>query len=35
MDRAVHLYGGLGLREIPAYYDNPIPGALYFELLMR
>jgi putative acetyltransferase len=35
MDSAVRLYEKLGFRPIPAYYNNPIPGALYFELLMR
>ncbi len=35
MQSAIRLYGKLGFREIPAYYDNPIPGALYFELLIR
>ena len=35
MDSAVRLYENLGFRRIPAYYVNPIKGALYFELLMR
>jgi len=35
MQAAVGLYAKLGFRPIPPYYDNPIPGALYFELLMR
>lgn len=35
MDSAVRLYENLGFRQIPAYYVNPIKGALYFELLMR
>lgn len=35
MQSAVRLYEKLGFRPIPAYYDNPIPGALYFELRMR
>ena len=25
------VYGKLGFCEIPAYYDNPIPGTRYFE----
>ena len=32
MDDAVSLYRSLGFREIAAYYDNPIQGALYFGL---
>ena len=35
MQAAVNLYGKLGFMPIPPYYDNPIPGALYFELRMR
>lgn len=35
MGDAVRLYGKLGFRPIPPYYNNPIPGALYFELRMR
>ena len=32
MHSAIGLYRRLGFTEIPPYYDNPIPGALYFEL---
>jgi len=35
MESAVCLYEGLGFRPIPAYYVNPMKGALYFELLIR
>jgi putative acetyltransferase len=35
MDNAISLYRRYGFREIAAYYDNPIAGALYFELNLR
>jgi putative acetyltransferase len=28
---AIHLYKKAGFYEIPAYYDNPLPSAVYFE----
>jgi len=32
MGEAHKLYRSLGFREIPAYWNNPIPGVLYFGL---
>jgi ribosomal protein S18 acetylase RimI-like enzyme len=32
MDHAIALYESVGFREIPAYYNNPIPNAFYMEL---
>jgi putative acetyltransferase len=32
MEGAIALYRGLGFKEIPAYYNNPIPNAVYLEL---
>ena len=34
MTAAIHLYTATGFYEIPAYYLNPMPGALYFEKLL-
>lgn len=34
MTPAITLYRQLGFRSIPAYYDNPIPGAVYLELAL-
>jgi putative acetyltransferase len=31
MTQAQRLYAQLGFRQIPAYYDNPIPGTIYLE----
>ena len=35
MGDAQRLYGILGFREIPAYYENPIAGTRYLELDLR
>jgi putative acetyltransferase len=35
MDKAHKLYRSLGFREIPAYWNNPIQGVLFFELKLR
>jgi ribosomal protein S18 acetylase RimI-like enzyme len=32
MDSAIALYARLGFREIPPYYENPIPNAHFMEL---
>ena len=34
MLQANHLYDRLGFREIPPYYDNPVPHVRYLELLL-
>jgi ribosomal protein S18 acetylase RimI-like enzyme len=34
MASAVGLYRALGFEPIPAYYDNPVPGAIYFRKVL-
>jgi putative acetyltransferase len=35
MTHAQGLYAQLGFREIPPYYDNPIPGTIYLEKRLK
>jgi GNAT superfamily N-acetyltransferase len=32
MNDAINLYRSLGFKEIDAYYNNPVPGAIFMEL---
>lgn len=35
MKRAISLYRALGFKRIPAYRENPVPGASFMELVLR
>lgn len=35
MEEAIEMYRRLGFREIPRYWDHPVPGALFFEYELR
>ena len=34
MNAAIAMYRSLGFKEIPPYYDNPVPNAAFFELTL-
>ena len=34
MDKAIALYEQFGFRDIPPYYDNPVAGARFMELIL-
>ncbi len=35
MDSARRMYAGLGFRETPPYYENPLPGVTYMALALH
>ena len=35
MNDAIALYQSFGFKDIPPYYDNPVPGAKFMELELR
>ena len=32
LTQAIQLYADLGFHQCPAYYNNPLPGVVYWEL---
>jgi putative acetyltransferase len=34
MDRAIAMYRSLGFKEIEPYYNNPVEGAAFMELIL-
>ncbi len=34
MDQAIAMYRSFGFKEIPPYYDNPVEGATFMELVL-
>jgi len=34
MDKAIALYRELGFKEIAPYYNNPVPDAMFMELVL-
>lgn len=35
MNDAIALYRSYGFKEIPSYYSNPVPGAVFMELFLK
>ena len=35
MDKAIALYNELRFKEIEPYYNNPVPGAMFMELILK
>ena len=34
LDRAMHLYTALGFERCAPYYENPLPGVVYWERVL-